>query len=132
MRKVVVLAEDNEDLGQVVKSKLEHAALKVIWKKDGGEAWDAIVSQHPALAILDANLPSVDGFELLRRIKASDNMRQTPVIMVSALGYGGYVGDALRNGASDFVVRPFRAGDLLSRVKHFLKPNPHAARNGAH
>jgi DNA-binding response OmpR family regulator len=121
MTQLVVLAEDDENLGQLVKTKLEHAALRVIWKKNGSDAWDTIVAEKPALAILDADMPVMDGFEVLRRIKASTDVGKTPVIMVSAMGHEAYVGNAMRGGASDFIIKPFKTADLLERVQQVLK-----------
>ena len=120
MAQLIVLAEDDEDLGLVVKTKLEHSALRVVWKKTGDEAWEAILAEKPALAILDADLPGVDGFEVLRRIKTSSETATIPVIMMSAIGHEAYVGNAMRGGASDFVVKPFKTADLMTRVERAL------------
>lgn len=121
MRNLVVLAEDNEDLGDIVKAKLEHADLRVIWKKNGEEAWDAIKAEKPALTILDLDLPGVDGLEILRRIRASPELEKVRVMMLSAMGYDAYVGGALQGGAVDFVVKPFNTADLLTRVQSALQ-----------
>jgi two-component system alkaline phosphatase synthesis response regulator PhoP len=117
---LVVLAEDDEDLGQVVKTKLENANLQVIWKKNGSDAWDAIVAEKPALAILDVDIPGINGIDLLDRIKKSQDTRHIRVIMLTALGHEAYVSSATRQGASDFIVKPFRTAEMLTRVQRVL------------
>ena len=124
----VVLAEDEEDIGNIVKAKLEHAKIRVTWKKNGIDAWKAIVAERPALAILDVDMPGIDGFEVLRRIKEAEDTQHIPVIMLTAQGHEAYVGNAMRHGASDYVVKPFQPADVLARVLRLLgQPTAKAA-----
>jgi len=120
MNAMVVLAEDENDVGSVVKQKLESAAIRVIWKRDGLEAWEAIQSERPVMAILDADMPGMSGFDLLARIKSTPATKDIVVVMLTALGHDAYVGDAKRHGASDFIVKPFRPADLLERIQRLL------------
>ncbi len=125
----VVLAEDEEDIGFIVKSKLEHAHIQVTWKRNGTDAWEAIMAEKPSLAILDVDMPGIDGLEVLSRIKASKETRHIPVIMLTAQGHEAYVGSAKRKGASDFVIKPFQPADILARVQRLLaQPAAAAAR----
>jgi DNA-binding response OmpR family regulator len=116
----VVLAEDEEDIGFIVKTKLEHAKIHVTWKKNGNDAWAAIVAEKPALAILDVDMPGIDGFEVLSRIKGTYETQDIPVIMLTAQGHEAYLGNAMRKGASDYVVKPFQPADVLARVLRLL------------
>ena len=121
MADLVVLAEDDESLGQLIKLKLEKAEIQVIWKKNGNDALSAIRSQKPALALLDVDMPGINGLDLLKRIKLARDTQHIPVIMISALGYEAYTGDALRQGASDFIVKPFQPADMLVRVQRAIE-----------
>ena len=123
----VVLAEDEDDIGFVVKAKLEHAQIEVTWKKNGLDAWDAIQAEHPALAILDVDMPGIDGLEVLTRIKATKDTRDIPVLMLTAQGHEAYIGSAKRKGASDIVIKPFQPADMLDRVQRLLRKSAAAA-----
>jgi two-component system phosphate regulon response regulator PhoB len=120
MAQLVVLAEDEEDLGHVVKTKLEHAGFEVVWMQNGNDAWSAIRSLKPALAILDVDMPGKSGFDVLEHVKATPETRDIPVVMLTALGQDAYVGSAIRQGASDYIVKPFATADLLARVERLL------------
>lgn len=120
----VVLAEDEEDIGFIVKTKLEGAGFEVTWKKNGLEAWNAISADLPALAILDVDMPGMDGLEVLKRIKESPDTRAIPVIMLTAQGHEAYVATAKERGANEFVMKPFRPADVLDRVQRLVAARP--------
>jgi DNA-binding response OmpR family regulator len=125
---LIVLAEDEDDAGSLVKQKLEGAGLRVIWKKNGLEAWETIQAERPAMAILDADMPGLSGYDVLARIKSTPATQDTVVVMLTALGHEAYVGDAMRHGASDYIVKPFRPADLLERIQRLLNARaPRAA-----
>lgn len=124
MAHLVVLAEDDDDLGQLIKLKLEKADIRVIWKKNGNDALSAIRSQNPTAVLLDVDMPGINGLDLLKRIKLARDMQHIPVIMISALGYEAYSSDAMRHGASDLIVKSFQPADMLARVQKVLGAIP--------
>ena len=113
----ILLAEDSETLGQIVRIKLHQAGYKVDWQRDGDAAWSAIQKDHPDLAILDVMMPLTSGFEVLKNMKQSDATRNIPVIMMTARAMEDDVRRGIEGGASDYVIKPFKPDDLMVRVK---------------
>lgn len=120
MNPVIVVAEDDEDLGTLIKAKLENAHYTVEWEKTGVGAQNAMLAQKPALAILDVALPGIDGLEILDWIKRTPGLKHIPVIIVTAMGREVFANTAKERGASDFIVKPFKTADLLAHVQSAL------------
>ena len=88
---------------------------------DGTSFWDALQIEQPELVILDVMLPGIDGVELLKRMKASEALRNIPVIMATARGTEYDKIQSLDLGADDYLVKPFGIMEMVSRVKAVLR-----------
>lgn len=119
-RKTIVVAEDTEAMGQVIREKLENAGYFVIWKVNGKDAWEAIQKETPALALLDWNMPIMDGSLVLAKMRNNAATKDIPVIMVTAKSKKAEVTVAAKNGVADYIVKPFAPAELLLRVKRAL------------
>jgi DNA-binding response OmpR family regulator len=93
----------------------------VLLARDGGEAMTVAAAGHPDLIILDVMMPILDGFEVLRRLKAAPALREIPVIILSAKGREQDVMTGLRGGAVDYIVKPFSLKELTARVEIALR-----------
>lgn len=120
MSKLIVIVEDQHDIGELMKIKLENAGFLVLWRQNGRAAWETILSHKPDLAILDIMVPGMNGIELLGMIKADPRTRHIPVIMATAKGEQKDVVRAVRGGAVDYLVKPFLPAELLERVQRVL------------
>ena len=116
----IVIADDEEHLGYMVKFKLEKSGYQVVWKMDGREALEAVRQERPALVILDVMMPGLTGFEVLEAIKAEDNLKDTPVVMLTARGQEADTLKGISLGAADYIVKPFSPAELLARVQRLL------------
>src|SRR5689334_15941532 len=117
----ILLAEDDLQLGFVIKDNLEEAGFQVINCPDGESAWDQYLKRNPDMCILDVNLPYKDGFSLAKKIRQKSDV--TPIIFLTAKSM---VEDKLKGfeaGGDDYVVKPFNIRELLSRVNVFLRRN---------
>ncbi|MBW8302529.1 MAG: response regulator, partial [Brevundimonas sp.] len=94
--------------------------------ENGREALAAIAEQRPDLVVLDALMPVMDGFEVLRRLKAG-GLSGAPVIMLTALKREQDIVGALQLGAADYLVKPFIPDELGQRVRRLLEPREPAA-----
>ena len=115
----ILLVEDDENLGFVIKDNLEEAGYKISWCKDGQSGWESSKSNRFDLCILDVMLPKMDGFNVLQKMRAED--QQTPVIMLTAKNMQEDVLSGFRYGADDYVVKPFDMNELLLRISVFLR-----------
>jgi DNA-binding response OmpR family regulator len=118
--KKVVLADDEEHLGSLIKFKLERSGFAVVWTTDGAQALKAVKAERPDLVILDVMMPLMSGFEVLERMKADPVLKAIPVMMLTAQGQEGDVQRGLALGAVDYLTKPFRPAELLARIQRLF------------
>jgi DNA-binding response OmpR family regulator len=117
----VLVAEDDEQISYLLCFLLEREGYRVLLARDGREVSRLIDEiPPPRLAILDIMMPYADGFELLARIRAKPDWRDTPVIMLTARSQEKDIVRALDMGASDYVVKPFLPEELKARIRRLV------------
>ena len=118
----VLVVEDDVHIAHVLVFMLEHQGYRVMHAADGRAAVEHVAARPaPDLVLLDVMLPYVDGFEILKRIRARAGWEATPVIMLSAKNTERDTVRALDAGASDFIIKPFQPQELLARLRSYLK-----------
>ena len=116
MSRKVLLCDDDPLLVDLVQYRLAAKGWEVIVARDGGEAMDRLAEGAPDAIILDAMMPVVDGYEVLRRLRENSATASTPVIMLTARKQETDVLRALDLGASDYMVKPFIPQELVARL----------------
>jgi DNA-binding response OmpR family regulator len=119
-RPVVLVADDDEDILQLLTFLLESARYDVVQARDGEEALRLALDLVPSLAVLDAMMPGLDGFEVTRRLRSEGSTRHMPVILLTARAQASDVSRGIAAGADDYVKKPFDARDLKDRVERLL------------
>jgi DNA-binding response OmpR family regulator len=122
----ILMAEDEKQIADMIAFKLTNGGHQVIWAQDGDQAVILAAREVPDLILLDAMMPGLSGFEVLRRLKADPALSAVPVIMVTAKGHERDVLSGLRGGAVDYVVKPFSLKELAARVDLALRKEPPA------
>lgn len=122
----ILVAEDDKQIGDMIAFKLTNGGHQVIRAEDGEQAVTLAALELPDLILLDAMMPGLSGFEVLRRLKSDSALRAVPVIMVTAKGHERDVLSGLRGGAVDYVVKPFSLKELAARVDLALRKEPPA------
>ncbi|MFZ2031560.1 MAG: response regulator [Vitreimonas sp.] len=117
----VLLADDNADMRDYVRRLLAGAGYQVDVANDGAEALEKARITKPDLVLSDVMMPRLDGFELLRSLRADPDAANTPVILLSARAGEEATIEGRAAGADDYLVKPFSARELLSRVEAALK-----------
>lgn len=117
----VLVVDDDPLFQQLVRTTLEQAGYAVITASNGEEGLETIQGEHPDLVISDVMMPKVDGFELVRRLRADPLVGTTPLIILSAKGDEEDFVKGLELGADDYVAKPFRTKELTARVKSMLR-----------
>jgi DNA-binding response OmpR family regulator len=118
MAGTVLVVEDEESIGLLVRTYLEREGFQVVWV-GGGEAALAEADRHPVrLVVLDVELPGMDGFEVCRRLRARSSV---PIVMLTARDEEVDHVAGLEVGADDYVVKPFSPRELVARVKAILR-----------
>jgi DNA-binding response OmpR family regulator len=122
----ILVAEDDKQIADMIAFKLTNGGHQVIRAQDGEEAMTLAAREMPDLILLDAMMPGLNGFEVLRRLKDDPALRAVPVMMVTAKGNERDVLGGLRGGAVDYVVKPFSLKELAARVDLALRKEPPA------
>jgi PAS domain S-box-containing protein len=119
-RPLVLVADDNADMRQYL-FRLLAERYRVRTVADGEAALAAVREQLPRLVLTDVMMPRLDGFGLLRELRADPRMRDLPVIMLSARAGEESRVEGLQAGADDYLIKPFSARELLARVQSSLE-----------
>jgi DNA-binding response OmpR family regulator len=119
----VLVIEDDDHIAQVLKFMLERQGYRVEHLADGRAAANHVESSMslPDLVLLDVMLPYVDGFEIVRLMRARSAWAEVPVLMLTAKNTERDTVRALDSGADDFVSKPFQPNELLARVRRLLR-----------
>jgi len=120
MTKIVLVADDDPLLRDILDHKLSRAGYSVALAEDGRAALDQARALQPAAVVLDAMMPILDGFEVLRRLKSDDRTRDLTVVMLTALKGQDDVVSALQLGAADYLAKPFNPDELIARLARLV------------
>ena len=116
-KKVKILVVDDIPLNVLlVKKMLQPLVFDTSEAEDGIEAMEKIGADKPDLILLDLMMPRMDGFEVLRRLRASDDTKSIPVIILSALNSNDDVAKGISMGAEDYITKPIIMDRLQSSV----------------
>ena len=117
---LVLLVEDEETLRKVLRSLLERDGFEVAEAADGAEALTAVDRLSPDAVVLDLNLPVLDGYDVLSRLRTRTTSATLPVLVLTANGDEASETRALKMGANEFLTKPFRPRALGARLKLLL------------
>ena len=119
MAKKILLVDDAAFMRKMIKDTLSKAGYTDIFEAvDGADAVNKYSEVQPDLVIMDITMPNMDGLEALKAIRAKDG--NANVVMCSAMGQESMVMDAVRSGAKDFIVKPFKGDRVLKTVSTIL------------
>ena len=113
--------EDDPSIRDIEVYALSSTGFEARGFEDGDSFWNALQSEKPELIVLDVMLPGKDGVTLLKMMKASEELREIPVIMATAKGSEYDKIQSLDLGADDYLVKPFGIMEMVSRVKAVLR-----------
>lgn len=119
-KKKILIVDDEKDLVSLVSLHMKMAGYEVLTASNGEKALAVAQEEKPDLIILDLMLPKIDGWEVCRRLRQDPEIKNVPVIMLTARAE---IKDKLKGfeaGADDYVTKPFSPRELVSRVKRVL------------
>jgi len=119
-KKKILLVDDEVELVELVKIRLEANGYEVITAFDGNQALDKAKKEMPDLIILDLMLPKIDGYKVCRMLKFDEKYKHIPIIMFTARALEADQKIGLEVGANDYIIKPFEPEILLSKIKNFL------------
>ncbi len=123
VKKQILVVEDNQDIRELVIQMLVFEDYDILTAKDGEEALELISLHRFDLILLDIMLPSISGMEVLTKIRSAKDsqVKNLPVVMVTAKSLIGDIDAALLAGATSYLVKPFRAAALKTKIQNILE-----------
>ncbi len=117
---LILLVDDNSDARLMYTICLEFAGFACMTAQDGREAIERIGERRPALVLMDASMPGMDGWEATLRLKANPLTRDIPIYMLTAHAFPEHRRRALEVGADGFLSKPLMPDDLVREVQRAL------------
>jgi CheY-like chemotaxis protein len=120
-RPLVMVADDDEDVRELVAFRLRRVGCEVATASDGEEALNIARESSPALAVLDVMMPKLSGIEVTRALREDDGTRGIAIILLSASVDDAEIEIGLEAGADEYIRKPFRARELAETVEALLE-----------
>ncbi|MEK7139554.1 MAG: response regulator [Patescibacteria group bacterium] len=124
----ILLVEDDQFLSGMYKTKFELEGFTIKTATDGWQGLQMAKDEHPDIVLLDIMMPKMDGFEVLKNMRASDDMKNIPVILLTNLGQKDDVKKGLEIGADGYLIKAhFMPSEVVEKVKSVLAARKAAA-----
>ncbi len=119
-RPVILVADDDRDILELVGLRLTRAGFEVVPVTDGFEALDAVRERVPDLAIIDVMMPRMDGHQLVRELRARPETATLPILVLTAAVHDRVAAESEAAGADEHMRKPFSPRELVARVETML------------
>ncbi len=119
-KSTIMVVDDEPDLVTLLCARLEQREFNVMFAYSGSQALADLEKQKPDLILLDIMMPKMNGFEVLRRLKAAPETSSIPVILLSALDQLKDISTCYEMGADHYVTKPFKNAHLMTVIDHLL------------
>ncbi len=120
----ILYVEDNSDNRKLVRRVLEVEGYVVVEAKDGAQALEQLESESIDLALMDINMPEVDGYTLTTRIRAMPQFAELPIVAVTANVMRGDKERSLQAGCDGYIQKPIDIDTLSQQIERFMRRNP--------
>jgi DNA-binding response OmpR family regulator len=114
--KLILVADDDDDVRDLVAFRLRRAGFEVIEARDGHQALALARERAPDLCLLDVMMPGLDGYELTRELRASEGLNGVAIVLLTASVHDAAVSRGFDVGADDYIKKPFSPQELLDRI----------------
>ena len=116
----ILIADDEPNILISLEYLMKREGYSVSVARDGQEAIDAVLRDHPALVLLDVMMPKKSGFEVCQELRANDATKDTLILMLTAKGRETDVAKGLGVGADIYMMKPFSTRELTEKVRQML------------
>jgi two-component system cell cycle response regulator len=117
----ILIVDDNQQNLELLVAYLEELPCQIITATNGIEAIEMVEGQRPDVILLDVMMPRMSGFEVCKKLKSQPSTRSIPIIMVTALNEIGDIERGVESGTDDFLSKPVKKLELVTRVKSLLR-----------
>ncbi len=123
--KNVLVIDDQVTVRRLVEMTLQARGIKVLQAESGEKGIEIARSEHPDLVLMDIMMPGgMDGFEAVRTLRGDAEVRDCPIIMLTAKDQAPERARAFESGVDDYLAKPFKLNDLIRKVENILEQAP--------
>jgi DNA-binding response OmpR family regulator len=115
--KTVLVADDDRDVLNLVRFRLERDGYRVLTASDGMAALELAQAERPDVCVLDVMMPKLGGLEVVKRLRDDPGTADTRIILLTARSADSHVDEGFEQGADDYVTKPFSPQELRQRVR---------------
>jgi CheY-like chemotaxis protein len=116
----ILIAEDERDIRELVSFSLQFGGFVVVQATNGAEAVEQAQKEMPDLILMDVRMPRMTGYEACRQMKSIPDIRDIPVVFLSAKGQESEIQTGLEAGAEEYILKPFAPDELVKQVQMVL------------
>ena len=120
----ILIAEDERDIRDLIEFSLTFAGFEVVTAVDGQDAVEKALVVKPDLIMMDVRMPRMTGYEACAKMKTMDEIKDIPVVILSAKGQESEIQTGLNAGAYEYILKPFAPDELIQRVKDIVSSLP--------
>ena len=117
----ILIVDDEPDYVSAIQCRLEWSHYDVVTASNGREGLETATQEKPDLILLDTSMPVMGGHEVLERLKRDPDLKNIPVIMVTALCEAQDIAKASAHGVADYVAKPFDFAELVEKIANALE-----------
>ena len=114
----ILVAEDQPMILRAISRQLQHAGFEVLQAYDGEKAMRMYDTESPDMVVTDLLMPFASGLEVISHIRKKS--RRIPILVLSTVGNDSVIIEAFKNGADDYVKKPFHSGELVARINRLV------------
>jgi two-component system cell cycle response regulator DivK len=121
MPRKILIVEDNEDSRELVVKVLRNKGYITVEAVDGEDAIEKVVSERPDLILLDISIPKLDGYEVAKRLKSREDVKDIPIVAVTAHAMKGDREKVIAAGFEGYISKPVNVRELPDQVRSYLR-----------
>ena len=120
----ILIAEDEKDIRELIVFSLTFSGFEVVSAVDGQDALEKAMEVKPDLIMMDVRMPRMTGYEACARMKEMEELKDIPVVILSAKGQDSEIQTGLNVGAYEYILKPFAPDELIQRVQEIVSGLP--------
>ena len=120
----ILIADDEPNILISLEYLMKREGHEVIVARDGQEAIEAILRERPRLVLLDVMMPKKSGFDVCQEVRATESIKDTLILMLTAKGRDTDVAKGMGVGATAYMTKPFSTKEMAQKVRELLEQNP--------
>lgn len=124
MKAKILIADDEPNIVISLEYLMKREGYDVIVARDGVQALAAVIRERPDLVLLDVMMPLMSGFDVCQQVRSTPEVKDTPIVMLTAKGRDTDVAKGMAMGATAYMAKPFSTKEIAAKVRELLERGP--------